>query len=126
MSDKSRHAARHMRNMAVTAGGTMGSRVLGLVRDMLVTAFFGTTPVAGAFILAFQIPNLFRRLLGEGALTAAVMPVMSHERKLGGKEQAFVFLNLVMRRVAPLLIGISVAGVVVSWMLGHHWGSFAD
>lgn len=125
MADPSQHGARHLRNMVVTAGGTMGSRVLGLGRDMLVTAFFGTTPVAGAFILAFQIPNLFRRLLGEGALTSALMPVMSHERKLGGKEQAFVFLNLVMRRVAPLLILIGVAGVIISWMLGHHWDAVA-
>ena len=111
--------------MALTAGGTMGSRVLGLVRDQLVAGFFGMSTVAGAVILAFQIPNLFRRLLGEGALTAALMPVMSHERKLGGKEQAFVFLNLVMRRIAPVLIAITVAAVAASWWIGEHWEFFA-
>ncbi len=114
-----------MRNMAVTAGGTMGSRVLGLVREIVVTAFFGTSPIAGAFILAFQIPNLFRRLLGEGALTAALMPVMSHERELGGKEQAFVFLNRVMRRILPLLLLVSGVGIGLSLWIGTHWAQFA-
>lgn len=126
MADKKPSPARHMRNMAVTAGGTMGSRVLGLVRDMLVTAFFGTTSVAGAFILAFQIPNLFRRLLGEGALTAALMPVMANERKLGGDDQAFAFLNFVMRRIAPLLIGLSLVAIVASWAIGTHWTGLSE
>lgn len=111
--------------MALTAGGTMGSRILGLLREVVVTAYFGTTPVAGAFILAFQIPNLFRRLLGEGALTAALMPVMSKERNLGGKEQAFVFLNVVMRRILPVLLVITVAGVGLSLWIGTHWAQFA-
>ncbi|MCZ7640067.1 MAG: hypothetical protein M5U12_30835 [Verrucomicrobia bacterium] len=45
---------------------TLGSRVLGLVREQVYAHFMGDTPVASAFKLAFQIPNLFRRLLGEG------------------------------------------------------------
>lgn len=125
MSQHPQRSRGHLRNMAVTAGGTFGSRVLGLVRQMVVSSFFGTTPVAGAFILAFQIPNLFRRLLGEGALTAALMPVMSKERSLGGKEQAFVFLNQVVRRILPVLLLISAAGIGLSLWIGTHWGQFA-
>ena len=48
---------------------TLASRILGMVREMFYSHFMGDTPVASAFKLAFQIPNLFRRLLGEGALT---------------------------------------------------------
>ena len=77
------HGAAYL-SMLVTAAGTSGSRLLGLVRDQLIAGFFGTGGFAAAFIIAFQIPNLFRRLLGEGALTAALMPVMTQERKLGG------------------------------------------
>lgn len=111
--------------MAMTAAGTTGSRVLGLVRDQLIAAFFGTGGVASAFILAFQIPNLFRRLLGEGALTTALVPVMSHERKRGGTAQAFVFLNFVLRRVAPWMLGVTVAGSAFCWWLGAHWAAAA-
>ncbi|MEM9160393.1 MAG: lipid II flippase MurJ, partial [Verrucomicrobiota bacterium] len=53
---------------------TMASRILGLGRDILTSAVFGTSIWNSAFVTAFMIPNLFRRLLGEGALTAALMP----------------------------------------------------
>ena len=59
----------------------MVSRVLGLGRDMLVTAAFGTSALASAFYTAFTLPNLFRRLLGEGALTAALVPTLHEELK---------------------------------------------
>lgn len=103
----------------------MGSRVLGLFRDQLVAAFFGTSPVAGAFILAFQIPNLFRRLLGEGALTAALVPVMAEERRLGGDSRAFVFLNLVIRRVAPAMVLTGGLLVVTFVAIAEHWSELA-
>lgn len=113
-------------SMFVTAAGTSGSRLLGLVRDQLIAGFFGTGGFAAAFIIAFQIPNLFRRLLGEGALTAALMPVMTQERKLGGNARAFAFFNLVVSRVAPWMfaitavfcgIAVAVAPLPESWLL---------
>lgn len=94
-------------SMFVTAAGTTGSRLLGLVRDQLIAGFFGTGGFAAAFIIAFQIPNLFRRLLGEGALTAALMPVMTQERKRGGNARAFAFFNLVVSRVAPWMLALT-------------------
>ena len=57
------------------AAATLTSRVLGMVREMVYFRFMGTGWVNDAFQLAFIIPNLFRRLLGEGALTAAFIPV---------------------------------------------------
>lgn len=126
MEISGQHKGGHLKNMVFTAGGTMGSRVLGLVRDQLAAGFLGMTPEANAVILAFQIPNLFRRLLGEGALTSALMPVMSRERELGGKERAFAFLNFVMRRIAPLLCLISVLAIAASWLIGEHWEAFAS
>lgn len=95
------------KNMIITATGTAGSRVLGLFRDQIIAGFFGTGGVAAAFIIAFQIPNLFRRLLGEGALTAALMPAMTQERNLGGDARAFRFLNQVFTRTAPWMFAIS-------------------
>ena len=57
------------------AAATMSSRILGMMREIVYAQFMGDTWVAGVFKFAFQIPNLFRRLLGEGALTAAFIPV---------------------------------------------------
>ena len=72
--------SKSLRNISVVAAVTMGSRVLGLVRDMLLSAVFGTTALASAFVTAFTLPNLFRRLLGEGALTAAFVPTATTVR----------------------------------------------
>ena len=102
------------KHMIITAAGTAGSRVLGLFRDQIIAGFFGTGGVAAAFIIAFQIPNLFRRLLGEGALTAALMPAMTQERARGGDSRAFRFLNQVVTRTAPLMLVITAIFVAVA------------
>ncbi|MDR2982290.1 MAG: murein biosynthesis integral membrane protein MurJ [Puniceicoccales bacterium] len=110
----------HYKNMVLTASGTMGSRILGLVRDQLIAASFGTYGVGAALILAFQIPNLFRRLLGEGALTAALVPVMSDEHRKGGKEKAFHFLNIVITRASLLMLAITLLAMFISWIISLY------
>ena len=67
--------------LRVTSLGTLASRVLGLVRDIATAALFGLAGggVMDAFVVAFRIPNLFRRLFGEGALAASYLPVLSAE-----------------------------------------------
>ena len=62
------------------------SRVLGLVRDMIIAIFFGTGIYAQAFVVAFRIPNLLRDLIGEGAANAAFVPVFSDELIKNGKK----------------------------------------
>jgi putative peptidoglycan lipid II flippase len=62
------------RDTRTVAGLTLGSRVLGLVRDLVTVRVFGDTAVGSAFAAAFAIPNMFRRLFGEGALSAAFIP----------------------------------------------------
>ena len=64
-----------LKSSGAMAAATLTSRVLGMVREMAYAAFMGSGAVASAFVLAFQVPNLFRRLLGEGALTAAFIPI---------------------------------------------------
>jgi len=103
--------ARQYRDMAKTASWTMVSRVLGLFRDQLTAAIFGASAVGAAFLFAFQIPNLFRRLLGEGALTAAIVPVLADKTAREGKAAAFGFLNHVLRRILPGMIGLTLLGV---------------
>ncbi|HET6236539.1 MAG TPA: murein biosynthesis integral membrane protein MurJ [Acetobacteraceae bacterium] len=63
-----------LRGVLTVGGWTMASRVLGLLRDMLMAALIGTGPVADAFFVANKLPNLFRRLFGEGSFNAAFVP----------------------------------------------------
>ena len=106
---------RQYRNMAKTASWTMVSRITGLVRDQVTTAMFGAGHVGAAFLFAFQIPNLFRRLLGEGALTAATVPVLAAKTDEGGRPAAFAFLNYILRRMLPWMLGLTLLAIGVAW-----------
>jgi putative peptidoglycan lipid II flippase len=106
----SRGVSKSFKNISVVAAATMVSRVLGLGRDMLVTAVFGLSALASAFYAAFTLPNLFRRLLGEGALTAAFIPALSDEMKARGREGAFALVS----SVASWLFVVSGVVVVTS------------
>ncbi|HEX4150324.1 MAG TPA: lipid II flippase MurJ, partial [Pirellulales bacterium] len=70
-----------LRGLTITSLGTLASRVLGLARDMATAAVLGLSGdgVMDAFVLAFRVPNLFRRLFGEGALAASFLPVLTEE-----------------------------------------------
>jgi putative peptidoglycan lipid II flippase len=85
--------SKNLKNIGVVASLTMVSRVLGLVRDSLTAAIFGTSALASAFFTAFQLPNLFRRLLGEGALTAAFVPTLNDELEKRKRDGAFSLVN---------------------------------
>src|ERR1700689_5619903 len=89
-----------MSKMLKSSGGigaaTLSSRVLGLVRDQSFAAFMGTHGVAAAFSYAFMVPNLFRRLLGEGALTAAFIPIFKAREKTEGQEAMWHSANAVI------------------------------
>ena len=68
---------RMLRGVLTVGGWTMASRVLGFARDMLIAAMLGAGPIADAFFVALKLPNLFRRLFGEGAFNAAFVPEFS-------------------------------------------------
>ena len=63
-----------IRSVLTVGGWTMASRILGFARDMLIAAMLGAGPIADAFFVALKLPNLFRRLFGEGAFNAAFVP----------------------------------------------------
>ncbi|MHC4308252.1 MAG: murein biosynthesis integral membrane protein MurJ, partial [Planctomycetota bacterium] len=73
---------------------TLLSRVLGLVRDIICASFFGTSLAWDAFVVAFKIPNLFRRLFGEGALSAAFIPVFTEYLENKGRKDAWELVNV--------------------------------
>jgi putative peptidoglycan lipid II flippase len=77
-----------IRNFATVGGGTVVSRVLGFMRDILTAAALGTGPVADAFFVAFRLPNLFRRIFAEGAFNAAFVPLFSRALEGDGARSA--------------------------------------
>src|SRR5580704_17213809 len=94
------------------AAATMTSRVLGLVREIVYASFMGVGMVAGAFQLAFQVPNLFRRLLGEGALTASFIPIFKEKEKTASKDEMWHAANAVISGLLVVAIIISIAAML--------------
>jgi len=93
---------------------TKFSRILGLVRDNLCGRIFGTSMIFGAFTLAFRIPNLFRRLFGEGALSAAFIPQLVNCIEKEDEKEAKEFASTIMSITLLVLSFICVIGVVGS------------
>ena len=99
------------------AAATLTSRLLGMLREMAYMAFMNVGWVNDAFQYAFTIPNLFRRLLGEGALTAAFIPVFKEKEKIHGEQEMWRSANAVISGliisasavIAVVMIGISIA-----------------
>jgi putative peptidoglycan lipid II flippase len=110
--------AKHLKSMLAVSLTTFGSRVLGLARDSLAGYFFGTDAINSAFSWAFTLPNLFRRLVGEGALSSAFIPMLSEALETGGRAEAFRFLNQVLTRLAVVLTG--TVAVLMALLLAAH------
>lgn len=87
---------------------TLLSRVLGMIRDILSANSFGTTWQWDAFIYAFMLPNFMRRLVGEGALLSAFIPVYTQIVEKEGKEPAFRFANTVFTFLFWTLVGFLI------------------
>ncbi|MBW2143694.1 MAG: murein biosynthesis integral membrane protein MurJ [Deltaproteobacteria bacterium] len=97
---------------------TFLSRILGLVRDMVLASFFGTGMVADAFVVAFRIPNLLRRLFAEGSLTIAFIPVFTEYLTKKSKEEAFEMARTVLTLLALILALVTLMGVVFApWLV---------
>src|SRR3977135_2590766 len=85
-----------LKSSGAMAAPTVRSLVLGMVREIVYAGFMGNGWVASAFFLAFQVPNLFRRLLGEGALTAAFIPIFKQKEVEEGAVQMWRAANAVI------------------------------
>ncbi|MDD5408350.1 MAG: lipid II flippase MurJ, partial [Candidatus Cloacimonas acidaminovorans] len=83
------------KNISVMSIGVFISRIFGLIRDQVMAYFFGTTYLNDAFNVGYNIPNLLRRLFGEGALSTAFVPLYNDIKIKQGKEKQIEFaLNL--------------------------------
>jgi putative peptidoglycan lipid II flippase len=93
---------------------TIVSRVLGYFRDQRIVLLLGTTLSADSFVLAYRIPNLFRRLVGEGTVAASFVPVFTTYMRERSKEELWEFANKLFWTLAMVLAVITVLGVIFS------------
>jgi putative peptidoglycan lipid II flippase len=118
-----------LKSSAVVGSMTMLSRVLGLLRDVLIAAFIGATANADAFFVAFKVPNFLRRLFAEGAFSQAFVPVLAEYREMGSGAAvralidrvagvlggSLLLLTTLMVMGAPLVTALFAPG----WFLGE-------
>lgn len=104
------------RNTRLIGGLTLVSRVMGLLRDVVAGHYLGTKLVASAFTVAFQIPNLFRKLLGEGALSQAFIPLYAQATSRGRTEHGDSpeqFASASVKLLLLILLGLLAVGEAV-------------
>ncbi len=114
MSEKRKIA----KTASVVGGATLLSRIFGFVRDMIVAQLFGAGMATDAFFVAFRIPNLLRRLVGEGSLTASFIPVYSEYISQKSKEEGDELVSASFSVLAIVLILLTGLGVLFSpWII---------
>ena len=120
--DPTTHTTRFVGHAVLVAAFTFLSRILGLIRDAVLAACFGLTSMTDAFWIAFVIPNLFRRLFGEGALSAAFIPaytaLLRKDRAAAGRF-AWICVSLLLVMLAAVVLTVEL---VLAWLLDtYQW-----
>src|ERR1041385_3846367 len=93
---------------------TILSRIFGYVRDSRIAFLLGTGDIADSFTIAFRIPNLLRRLIGEGGVNAAVVPVFAGYVAAGNKDDAWEFFNVLLTIATAVMVGVTTLGIIFS------------
>jgi putative peptidoglycan lipid II flippase len=116
-----------LRALATVSGLTLVSRLLGFVRDFVIAHAFGATAATDAFVVAFRLPNLLRRMFAEGAFSQAFVPLLGEYRNRRGEQEtkilvdrtasvlfaAVLLISLLGMAGAPLLIYVSAPGFAI-------------
>lgn len=107
-----------LRSTGVVSFFTLMSRVLGLVRDVVLASFFGATAGADAFLVAFKIPNFMRRLFAEGAFAQAFIPVLSEYKTQRSHDAVRDLVNRVCGSLGTALLSLTVFAVIFApWII---------
>ncbi len=120
------HRQRLFSGLRIVSLCTLLSRVLGMIRDMGMAALFGLSPIADHFVVAFSIPNLARRLFGEGALSAAFLPVLTREFHDSPRDSVWRLVSAVFALLTVSLTGLVLAGELGIWAILQWGGGEAD
>ena len=117
-SFEQRAQSRHvLRSTGAVAIPTVLSRIFGYIRDMIQAFYMGTSSSMDAFTIAYVIPNLLRRLTGEGAMTAAFVPVFTRVKKERSLKEIWKFANTFFYFLTLLMALLTVIGILFSALL---------
>jgi putative peptidoglycan lipid II flippase len=105
------------KSASVVSLWTLASRITGLVRQLIIAAMFGAGPMTDAFMVAFRIPNLLRRLFAEGAFAQAFVPVLAASKERDGEEATRVLIDQVASVLLWALIITCVIGIAAAPLL---------
>jgi putative peptidoglycan lipid II flippase len=115
-----------IRSFLTVSTGTLASRLLGFARDSMIAALLGAGPVADAFLVAFQLVNVVRRLLSEGALNAALVPAWLRVQEAEGPLKAAAFAGRVLGTLSAALIGTTaLIGLLMPFVIAALAPGFA-
>lgn len=115
---------RLVRGFLTVGGWTLMSRGAGFVRDVMMAAYLGAGPVAEAFLVAFSLPNMFRRFFAEGAFNFAFVPLYS--KKLEAGEDANAFANDAFNGLGGVLVLVTLLGTIaMPWLVWAMASGFA-
>jgi putative peptidoglycan lipid II flippase len=101
-----------LRALATVSGMTLLSRILGFARDAIIARVFGAGAATDAFVVAFKLPNLLRRLFAEGAFSQAFVPILAEYRNQRGDADTHVLINRVATMLFAVLMAVAALGVL--------------
>jgi len=124
LTENATHKRQILKSASIISIITVVSRILGYVRDQRLTLLLGTTGLADSFILAYRIPNILRRLVGEGSMTASFIPVFTDYMRNRTKEETWGFANRLFWTFCAILAPLTVLGVIFSPLFVRFFSMF--
>ena len=124
MTETVTHKRQILKSASIISIITIVSRILGYVRDQRLTLLLGTTGLADSFVLAYRIPNLLRRLVGEGAMTASFIPVFTDYLRNRTREETWAFANRLFWTFCVVLCALTMLGVIFSPLFVRFFSMF--
>ena len=124
MTETATHKRQILKSASIISIITVVSRIFGYIRDQRLTLLLGTTGLADAFVLAYRIPNIFRRLVGEGSMTASFIPVFTDYMRNRSREETWEFANRLFWTFCVILSALTVLGVIFSPLFVRFFSMF--
>ena len=115
-----------LRSSSIVSAMTFISRILGLIRDFVIARLFGANELTDAFLVAFRIPNFFRRLFAEGAFSQAFLPILAETKANENDEEVQLVINHIATKLLSILMIITFISVIVAplFILIFAWGFY--
>ena len=103
-----------IRSSSIVSAMTFVSRILGLIRDFVIARLFGANELTDAFLVAFRIPNFFRRLFAEGAFSQAFLPILADTKENHSEEEIQLVINHIATKLLCVLMIITLVTVIIA------------